>query len=31
LAAFGGRKSGATAQAWVDLWIDRFGRGGGPG
>ena len=31
LAAFGGRKSGAMAQAWVDLWIDRFGRGGGPG
>ena len=24
-------KAGRWPQAWVDLWIDRFGRGGGPG
>jgi uncharacterized heparinase superfamily protein len=31
LAALGNRPARATAQAWVQDWISRCGRGGGPG
>ena len=31
LAALGNRPARALAQAWVQDWISRYGRGGGPG
>ena len=31
LAAVGDARARAAAQDWVGLWIDRFGRGSGPG